>query len=91
MIEFMTTSFRLLRSIFSAWRRDPEFRSLFILVIITLFGGTVYYSAVEGWSVGPRRPLAIHRDLHLRRSQHNFGIHRRRVEGDFGPQEEKAR
>jgi voltage-gated potassium channel len=32
-------------------RRDPQFRSLVFLVIITLVGGTIFYSSVEGWSV----------------------------------------
>jgi hypothetical protein len=51
MFEFAITSFRLLRRIAGAWRRDPEFRSLLVLAVITLFGGTIFYSAVEGWSV----------------------------------------
>jgi hypothetical protein len=38
----------LLRSIASAWRRDFQFRSLMFLAAITLFGGTVFYSSVEG-------------------------------------------
>jgi voltage-gated potassium channel len=51
MIEFFTTSLRLLRSMASAWRRDPEFRSLMFLAVITLLGVTIFYSSVEGWSV----------------------------------------
>jgi hypothetical protein len=38
----------LLRSIASAWRRDFQFRYLMFLAAITLFGGTVFYSSVEG-------------------------------------------
>jgi hypothetical protein len=49
MIEFFVTSHRLLRSIASAWR-DPQFPSLLALAGITLFGGTVFYSAVEDYS-----------------------------------------
>ena len=30
--------------------RDPEFRSLFGLVVLTLAAGTVFYRDVEGWS-----------------------------------------
>lgn len=51
MIEFFLTTLRLVRSVVSAWRRDPQFRSLTFLVIITLAGGTVFYSLEEGWSV----------------------------------------
>jgi voltage-gated potassium channel len=51
MIEFFLTTIRLFRGMASAWRRDPQFRSLVVLVIVTLLGGTVFYSLEEGWSV----------------------------------------
>ena len=51
MIELFVTVLRLARSVASAWRRDPQFRSLTFLVVITLVGGTVFYSMVEGWSI----------------------------------------
>ena len=51
MIEFFLTTLRLARGVAGAWRRDPQFRSLVFLVIITLVGGTIFYSSVEGWSV----------------------------------------
>jgi voltage-gated potassium channel len=51
MIEFFLTTLRLGRAVASAWRRDPQFRSLVFLVVITLLGGTIFYSSVEGWSV----------------------------------------
>src|SRR3712207_6513055 len=51
MIEFFTTTLRLARGVASAWRRDPQFRSLVVLVLITLLGGTIFYGSVEGWSV----------------------------------------
>ena len=51
MIEFFVTTLRLARSLASAWRRDPQFRSLVVLVLITLLGGTIFYSSVEGWSI----------------------------------------
>lgn len=31
--------------------RDPEFRSLFALAVVTLAGGTIFYREVEGWSL----------------------------------------
>src|SRR5215204_6431471 len=51
MIEFFITTLRLARSVGSAYRRDPQFRSLVVLVLVTLLGGTIFYSTVEGWSV----------------------------------------
>jgi voltage-gated potassium channel Kch len=51
MIEFFLTTIRLLGGISSAYRRDPEFRSLLFLVLITLLGGTIFYTLEEGWSV----------------------------------------
>jgi len=51
MIEFFITVVRLARSVVSAWRRDPQFRSLVFLVVITLLGGTIFYSTVEGWTM----------------------------------------
>jgi hypothetical protein len=91
MIEFVTTSCRLLRSMASAWRRDPEFRSLLVLTVITLL------QRRHAHDRGPGRPLAqdrnwqdLHDNIHLCRSQHNFRVHRRRVERNPGPQEETA-
>ena len=51
MVQFFLTTFRLVRSVASAWRRDPQFRSLTFLVVFTLLGGTIFYTTVEGWSV----------------------------------------
>jgi voltage-gated potassium channel Kch len=51
MIELFITSLRLARSVTSAFRRDPQFRFLVFLVVITLLSGTLFYSQVEGWSV----------------------------------------
>jgi voltage-gated potassium channel len=51
MIEFFLTTLRLARGAASAWRRDPQFRSLVFLVVITLLGGIIFYSLEEGWSV----------------------------------------
>jgi voltage-gated potassium channel len=33
------------------FRRDPEFRTLVILVFFTLLAGTIFYSLQEGWSL----------------------------------------
>jgi len=51
MIAFFITTLRLARSVAGAWRRDPQFRSLVFLVVITLLGGTIFYSTIEGWSI----------------------------------------
>jgi voltage-gated potassium channel len=51
MIWFFATLLRLTRSVISAWRSDPEFRTLVVIVLITLLSGTIFYSWVEGWSV----------------------------------------
>src|SRR3712207_732714 len=50
MIQFFLPVRRLVRGIGRAWRRDPQFRSLTFLVVITLLSGTLFYRAVEGWS-----------------------------------------
>ncbi len=44
MIEFFLTTRRLVRAVASAWKRDPQFHSLTFLVVITLLGGTIFYS-----------------------------------------------
>ena len=51
MIEFFIALVRLARSVVSACRREPQFRSLVFLVVITLLGGTIFYSTVEGWTI----------------------------------------
>jgi voltage-gated potassium channel len=50
MIQFFLTLHRLVRGIAAAWRRDPQFRPLSVLVVFTLLSGTFFYRAVEGWS-----------------------------------------
>jgi voltage-gated potassium channel len=40
---------RFVRAIARSWR-DPEFRGLFVLVVVTLLSGTLFYRQVEGWS-----------------------------------------
>lgn len=51
MIWFFATLLRLARGVLSAWRSYPKFRTLVVLVLITLLSGTIFYSWVEGWSV----------------------------------------
>jgi voltage-gated potassium channel len=51
MIWFFATLLRLARGVLSAWRSDPKFRTLVVLVLITLLSGTIFYSWVDGWSV----------------------------------------
>ncbi len=51
MIEFFLTTHQLVHAVASAWKRDPQFRSLTFLVLVTLLGGTIFYSLEEGWSV----------------------------------------
>jgi voltage-gated potassium channel len=33
------------------WTRDPDFRSLVLLVFLTLLLGTIFYSLQEGWGL----------------------------------------
>ena len=51
MIEFFSPMVRLLKALVGAWRRDPQFRSLVVLVFFTLLSGTIFYSLQEGWSI----------------------------------------
>jgi voltage-gated potassium channel len=39
------------RIVVRLWVRDPDFRSLVILVFLTLLLGTVFYSYQEGWGL----------------------------------------
>jgi voltage-gated potassium channel len=50
-IQLLITLRRLLHAIVRAWRRDPQFRVLTILVVVMLVSGSAFYSTVEGWSV----------------------------------------
>jgi voltage-gated potassium channel len=50
MIQFFLTLRRLLGAVIRAWGRDPQFRSLTLLVAFTLLSGTLFYRTVEGWS-----------------------------------------
>jgi voltage-gated potassium channel len=50
----MTSFFLTLMRLFSAiWRgkEDPELKALFLLLIVVLVSGVLFYTQVEGWSV----------------------------------------
>jgi hypothetical protein len=49
MVAFVTILVRFIRAVGSSWK-DPEFRGLFFLVVMTLAAGTLFYWQVEGWS-----------------------------------------
>ena len=51
LIEFFSTLVRLFRAIVGTWRRNPQFRSLLVLVFFTLLSGTIFYTLEEGWSI----------------------------------------
>ncbi|MFH0873356.1 MAG: potassium channel family protein [Candidatus Komeilibacteria bacterium] len=48
MLTFLYTAFRFWRSLFRGFR-DPEFKGLFLLVLIILITGTIFYHSVEKW------------------------------------------
>jgi voltage-gated potassium channel len=39
------------RIVVRLWIRDPDFRSLVLLVFLTLLIGTIFYSIQEGWGL----------------------------------------
>lgn len=49
MTSFFFTLLAFLRAI-ARGLRDPEFRTLFIVLLLMLTSGTIFYSTVEGWS-----------------------------------------
>lgn len=51
MISFFINLLTLLRTIIHGFRKDEEFRTIIILLFFLLFGGTIFYWQVEGWSV----------------------------------------
>ena len=50
MISFFSTLIRFLKAVRHSWK-DPEFRGLAGLVIVTLLSGTLFYSEIEGWNL----------------------------------------
>jgi voltage-gated potassium channel len=49
-ISFITILVRFVRAVGSSWK-DPEFRGLFSLVVVTLAARTLFYRQVEGWGL----------------------------------------
>jgi hypothetical protein len=49
MIGFLVRLVIFARTLVRLWRRDPDFRTLVILVFFTLLTGTVFYRLQEGW------------------------------------------
>jgi len=50
MISFLLTLVNFVRGIINGLK-DPEFRGLFITLLITLLIGTLFYRRAEGWSL----------------------------------------
>ena len=50
-ISFLLRLALLARTLLRLWRRDPDFRTLVILVVFTLLTGTIFYNLQEGWSL----------------------------------------
>jgi len=50
MISFLLTLVNFVRSIINGMK-DPEFRGLFITLLVTLLIGTLFYRRAEGWSL----------------------------------------
>jgi voltage-gated potassium channel len=49
-IPFVTILIRFVQAVRRSWK-DPEFRGLVGLVIVTLLAGTLFYSRMEGWNL----------------------------------------
>ncbi len=92
MNEFFLTMLRLARSMISAWSRDPQFRSLVVLVIVTLLGGTIFYSTVEGGDLAPTTTIGkLFTVIYIFGNRHYLGVHRYRSEGDLKPPDKGTR
>ncbi|PGZ97949.1 transporter [Bacillus pseudomycoides] len=50
MIAFLLTFSRMIKAFFMAWK-DKEFQVLFVLTVLTLSIGTIFYSKIEGMRV----------------------------------------
>ena len=50
MVAFVTIVVRFVRAVVGSWK-DPDFRGLFFLVVVTLTSGTLFYWQVEGWGL----------------------------------------
>lgn len=50
MISFISLLMRFFQAVRHSWK-DPEFRGLFGLVVVTLLSGTIFYNQIEGWNL----------------------------------------
>lgn len=48
MLAFFLNALRLFKAIVRSWE-DPHFKGGFVLCVLMLVSGTVFYSSVEGW------------------------------------------
>lgn len=51
MISFFYNLLLLGRTVVAGFHNDPEFRTLAILVIFLLVGGTFFYQQAQGWTI----------------------------------------
>lgn len=51
MISFIVNLLRLIEYIYLGLKKDAEFKSLLIFIIIILIGSTIFYSSIENWTV----------------------------------------
>lgn len=51
MISFFVNLLRLIEYTYLGLKRDAEFKSLMIFIIVLLAGSTVFYSSIEDWTV----------------------------------------
>jgi len=51
MISFFYNLLLLGRTVVAGFRNDPEFRTLAILLVFLLVGGTFFYQQVQGWTI----------------------------------------
>lgn len=49
MISFSLTILRLLKAVLRSWS-DEDFRATFVIALLLLLSGSVFYRQVEGWS-----------------------------------------
>lgn len=50
MFSFIITAFRFIRVLLAGFK-DPEFKGLFVFVLIILLSGTIFYHQVEKWNL----------------------------------------
>jgi len=49
-ISFFYNLLLLGRTVVAGFRNDPEFRTLAILLVLLLIGGTIFYHQTQGWT-----------------------------------------